>query len=90
MKRENFEEAKRLVTRIEEMEEALKFYNSTKENEFFWSRLFPTLYKNGRKSEFELGYKHDFTISISMEQQEELANLVRKWVEEDKKKLETL
>lgn len=90
MKRENLEEARRIVNRLRSMEEAIEVYDKTKENEFSWCRLFINLFRNKNKAELDVMYKHDNYIEVSMEQQEELANLIRKWIEEDKKKLETL
>lgn len=90
MKKENFEEVKTIVNRINSMEAAINFYDATNENEFSWSRLFVNLFRGKKKSEFEVVYKGDVYIHVSMKQQDELANLVRKWITEDKKRLEEL
>ena len=90
MKIENIEEAKRIVYRIQSMEQAIQFYDATKKNGFSWSRLFVNLFRGHKKSEFEVQYKGDVSIELSMKQQNELANLVRKWITEDKKRLEEL
>jgi len=90
MKKENFEEVKTIVNRINSMEAAINLYDTTNENEFSWSRLFVNLFIGKKKSEFEVGYKGDVYIPVSMKQQDELANLVRKWITEDKKRLEEL
>ena len=90
MKIENIEEAKILVNRIRSMEQAIQFYDVTKKNEFSWSRLFVNLFRGHKKPEFEVQYKGDVSIALSMQQQDELANLVRKWITEDRKRLEEL
>ena len=90
MKAENLEEAKRIISRLNDMESALQLYDKTKENEFSWSRLFVNIFKTKKSAELEIGYNSDDYICVSMEQQEELATLLRKWVQEDKAKLETL
>ena len=72
------------------MESALQLYDKTKENEFSWSRLFVNIFKTKKSAELEIGYNSDDYICISMQQQEELANLLRKWIKDDSAKLETL
>jgi hypothetical protein len=90
MKIENIEEAKTIVNRIRSMEQAIQFYDATKKKEFSWNRLFVNLFRGHNKSEFEVQYKGDVSIALSMKQQDELSNLVRKWITEDKKRLEEL
>jgi len=90
MKAENLEEAKRLISRIGNMEDALRQYDSTKDKEFQWRRLFINWFKSNKESAFAVGYDSDLYICVSMEQQAELADLLRKWIKEDKQRLETL
>lgn len=94
MKRENLEEAKTIVNRITGFETMVKLYEQFKEQEHSPYSLFINLLKVtcGRKKyvKLELVNDRDFYVGLSMEQQEELIELVNKWMVEDKKKLEEL
>jgi transcriptional regulator len=90
MKRENLEEAKKIIKRLNTMEIALQIYDRSKDTGYGWRRLFVSLFKNKKKADLEVGYSADETISISEEQQKELADLMRKWIRDDKEKVESL
>ena len=87
MKRENIEEANIIVKRLYSMERAIIVYE--RDNNAF--RLFGRLFRKAKeKAELEIGYDGCSYIRLSEEQQREFAYLIRKWIEEDKRKLETL
>ena len=94
MKRENLEEAKTIINRINGFETIVKLYEQFKEQEYSPFSLFINLLKVtcGRKKyvKLELVNDRDFYVGLSMKQQEELIELVNKWMVEDKKKLEEL
>lgn len=94
MKRENLEEAKTIINRITGFETMVELYEQFKEQEHSPYSLFINLLKVtcGRKKyvKLELVNKRDFYVGLSMEQQEELIELVNKWIIRDKKKLEEL
>ena len=96
MKRENLREAQTLINRITGFEEITKWYEQYKEIEHSAYSVFVNLAKFicGKKKhvELEVAFKHstDYSVGLSNEQQEELIQLVNKWIMEDKKKLETL
>lgn len=90
MKPENLEEAKRTITRISAMEQAVELYDRNKDQEFNWSRLFVNLFRTKKSASLEVGYNHDEYIGLTASQQKELADMLRRWINEDKKHLETL
>ena len=97
MKREHLEEAERIIRRLSQMEEVVQYYEKyKKENEedkrFSWGRLFVKAFSNARKRsiEFDIGCAYEKSIPVSEKQQEELAELLKKWIEEDKQELDKL
>ena len=94
MKRENLEEAKTIINRITRFETMVELYERFKEQEHSPYSLFINLFKvtRGRKKyvKLELLNDKDFYVGLSMKQQEELIELVNKWLIQDKKKLEEL
>lgn len=94
MKRENLQEAKVIVDRITNMETAVSCYEKFKETEASPYRLFVNLTKlitnKKTKFQFELGYDHDFYVGLSQKQQDELCEMVKKWINEDKEELEKM
>ena len=87
MKAENLEKAQRLIRRIGLMEKALECYHSN-----YKKHLFVNLIKRSKSKEggLEIGYGNDYYIGLSSQQEEDLAELIKKWLEEDKWELETL
>lgn len=94
MKRENLKEAKVIVDRITSMESAVSCYENFKETEASPYRLFVNFVKlvtnKKTKPQFELGYNHDFYVGLSQKQQDELCELIKKWINEDKEELEKM
>lgn len=88
MKAENLEKAQRLIHRIELMEKALDGYQASNHNRHLFVNLFKR--SKSKESELEVGYCHDYYIGLSSQQEEDLAELIKKWLEEDKQELETL
>ena len=94
MKRENLEEAKNVINRITGFETMVELYERFKEQKRSPYSLFINLLKvtRGKKKyvKLELLNDRDFYVGLSIEQQEELIELVNKWLIQDKKKLEEL
>lgn len=88
MKVENLEKAQRLIRRIELMETALEGYHASNHKKHLFVNLFKR--SNSKESELELGYCNNCYIGLSSQQEEDLAGLIKKWLEEDKRELETL
>ena len=87
MKREDIEEANIIVKRLYSMERAILYYENDR-NQF---RLFGRLIRKAKeKAKLEIGYDGSSRIELTEEQQREFAYLIRKWIEEDKRKLESL
>ena len=88
MKAENFEKAQRLIRRIELMEKALECYHISNPKK----HLFVNLMKRSKSKEgwLEIGVCQDYYIGLSPQQEEDLAGLIKQWIEEDKRELETL
>ena len=88
MKAENFEKAQRLIRRIELMEKALECYHISNPKKHLFVNLFR--FSQSKKDKLEIGYCHDYYIGLSSQQEEDLAGLIKQWIEEDKRELETL
>ena len=94
MKRENLEEAKTIINRITGFETMVELYERFKEQKRSPYSFFINLLKVtcGKKKyvKLELLNDRDFYVGLSIEQQEELIELVNKWLIQDKQKLEEL
>lgn len=90
MKRENIKEAQDIIARLEKMETAVNFFDKYKDIECSPFSLFVEFFKNKRRAGLDAGYHYDYSIGLNLKQQEELAELLKKWISEDRQKLETL
>ena len=86
MKKENLEEAKMLVDRIEKLENAIEVCD-TKGGVFFKFLLNP--FKPNKCGYIDVCYDDSY-IDLSDEQSKELLNIVKKWLKNDKERLEEL
>ena len=87
MKRENLEEAKMLVDRIEKFENAIEVCE-TRNGIFLEFSLNP--FKPNKCGFIDPSYINDKEIILSDEQSQELLNIIKKWLKEDKEKLDAL
>ncbi len=87
MKKENLEEAKIIVDRIEKLENAIEVCDD-RNGIFLEFSLNP--FKPNKCGFIDPCYINDKEISLSDEQSQELLNIVKKWLKNDKERLETL
>ena len=90
MKKENLEEAKILVNRIEKFENAIEVCENPNYIKRGLSKLFLDIFKPIKCGFIEVCYEHDSYINLSDEQRQELLNIIKKWLKEDKERLEAL
>ena len=87
MKKENLEEVKIIVDRIEKLENAIEVCDD-RNGIFLEFSLNP--FKPNKCGFIDPCYINDKEIILSDEQSQELLNMVKKWLKEDKEKLEAL
>jgi hypothetical protein len=87
MKKENLEEAKMLVDRIEKLENAIEVCET--QNGIFLEFSLNT-FKPNKCGFIDPCYINDKEINLSDEQSQELLNMLKKWLKEDKERLEEL
>lgn len=87
MKKENLEEVKMLVDRIEKLANAIDICE-TRNGIFLEFSLNP--FKPNKCGFIDSCYINDKEISLSYEQTQELLNIVKKWLKNDKERLEEL
>lgn len=90
MKKENLEEAKMLVNRIENFENAIEVCENPNYIKRGLSKLYLNLFKPIKRGFIEVCYEHDSYINLSDEQSQELLNIIKKWLKDDKEKLDAL
>ena len=86
MKRENLEEAKMLVDRIEKFENAIEVCDNKGGLPL---KFFLKPFKPNKLGFIDVCYDDSY-INLSDEQSQELLNIIKKWLKEDKEKLDAL